>query len=211
MSITFRANKDRALSYSEMDQNMGSFFYSSSLEGNELVLHYTSSLNVPINQSSHRINLLKEFNGGVNKRIPYYSGSSELTSSLGFINDHGKIGINVNESTDIPLTYHLEVSGSIRASDSLLANSDRRLKEDISKLNNGLDKVVKLEGVTYKWIGKEKTNIGFIAQDIQKILPEVVSEDNNEYLSVNYNAVIPVLVEAIKELKEEINELKSRL
>lgn len=211
MSITFRANKDRALSYSEMDQNMGSFFYSSSLEGNELVLHYTSSLNVPINQSSHRINLLKEFNGGVNRRIPYYSGSSELTSSLGFIVDHGKVGINVNESTDIPLTYELEVSGSIRASNAVVSNSDKRLKEDIQPLQNSLDKVINLEGVTYKWIGKEKTNIGFIAQDIDKIIPEVVSEDNKGYLSVNYSAIIPVLVEAIKELKEEINELKSRI
>ena len=51
---------------------------------------------------------------------------------------------------------------------------------------------------------------GFIAQEIQEVIPEVVSEDKNGYLGVNYSGVVPYLVEAIKELKEEIKELKSR-
>ena len=211
MSITFRANQDKALTYSEMDQNFGSFFYSSSLEGSELVLHYTSSLNVPINQPSHRVNLVKQFNGGVDKRVPYWSGSSAFSSSAGFIVDGEKVGINVNESTDLPLTYHLEVSGSIRASDGVLSNSDIRLKEDITPINDGLNKVNQLKGVSYKWTGKQKPNLGFIAQDVQKVLPEVVSEDNKGYLSLNYTAIIPVLVEAINELQQEVKELKNKL
>ena len=213
MAVTFRANKEQALTYSELDQNFGSYFYSSSLEsgGSELVLHYTSSLNVPINQSSHRINLVKGITIGTHRRVPYYSGSTAFSSSQGFIVDGTKVGINVDEDNDLPLTYQLEVSGSIRASQGVLSNSDRRLKKNIKTIGSASKIVSSIEGVTYQWVGKQGNNYGVIAQDIQKVLPEVVSQDNNGYLSVNYSSIIPVLIEAIKELQDEVKDLKSKL
>ena len=118
------------------------------------------------------------------------------------------MGINVNESTDLPLTYNLEVSGSIRTSAAVFQSSDERLKSNILTVTDGLSKVVSSRGVTFD---KDGTNqYGVIAQEIQKVLPEVVSEDNNGYLSVNYNGIVGVLIEAIKELKNEVDDLKSK-
>jgi hypothetical protein len=93
--------------------------------------------------------------------------------------------------------------------------SDITLKENIKPIENALDKVEKLQGVTFDWKEQDITNlkedIGFIAQDVQKVLPELVRENDNGKLSMRHQGVIPVLVEAIKELKEEIKELKKQI
>lgn len=214
MAITFRANKNQALTYSEMDTNFGSYFYSSSIAngGQTLKLHYTSSLPANVNLPTHEIPLTTGIGtNGSNQRVAFFTGSSALTTTPGFIVSSSHVGINLNESTDQPLTYQLEVSGSIKASGTIIQSSDRRLKEDIRPIAHGLDKVEQLLGVNYKLIGTEKDDAGFIAQDILEIIPEVVSEDNKGYLSVNYNGVIPYLVEAIKDLKQELEEIKRQL
>lgn len=103
--------------------------------------------------------------------------------------------------------------------------SDRSLKENISPLTNSLDRILKLRGVDYTMkrteSEKEKIaagtmkvqktkNIGFIAQEIEEVLPEVVSTDEQSGLkSVSYEMVIPLLVEATKELNRQISEIKS--
>jgi hypothetical protein len=210
MAITFRANKGQALTYNEMDTNFGSFFYSSSVSngGNTLNLHYKDSSAVPINEATHQISLVTSLAGGPDKRVAFFS-SSALTTSEGFIVDNGKVGINVNESTDTPLTYQLEVSGSIRASQGVFANSDERLKDNINTIENALDKVDTLRGVEFNWTGDFDTQIGVIAQEVKEVLPEVVEQDNIGHYQVNYSAIVPVLIEAIKELKNEIEELKN--
>ena len=92
--------------------------------------------------------------------------------------------------------------------------SDVRLKENIKPIESALDKVSKLQGVTFDWIQKEdkildiKEDIGFIAQDVQKIIPELVRENDDGMLSMRHQGIAPVLLEAIKELKAEIEELK---
>ena len=120
MAVTFRANKTQPLTYDEMDQNLGSFFYSSSIAngGRNLVLHYTGSGNVPINKTAHEVSLVSGVQPGVSGRFAFYSGSASLTTAQGLIISQSggrvSVGINVNESTDFPLTNALEVSGSIR-------------------------------------------------------------------------------------------------
>ena len=92
--------------------------------------------------------------------------------------------------------------------------SDKRLKENIKPIQSALDKVSKLQGVTFDWIQKEdqildiKEDIGFIAQDVQKVIPELVRENDNGMLSMRHQGIAPILLEAIKELKAEIEELK---
>lgn len=215
MPIFFRANKSQPLTYGEMDQNLGSFFYSSSVAngGRTLVLHYTGSSQVPINQAAHEVSLVQGISPGTNRRLAFYSGSSTITTAAGLIassSDNGvSVGINVNETTDLPLTYNLEVSGSIRTSAAVFQSSDARLKENIETVDQALHKVVTSRGVTFDKDGSRQ--VGVIAQEIQTTVPEVVSEDNNGYLSVNYNGIVGVLIEAIKELKAEVEELKSKL
>ena len=91
--------------------------------------------------------------------------------------------------------------------------SDKRLKENRKPIESALDKVSKLQGVTFDWkesdsILKIKEDIGFIAQDVQKVIPELVRENENGMLSMRHQGIAPILIEAIKELKAEIEELK---
>lgn len=93
--------------------------------------------------------------------------------------------------------------------------SDRRVKSNITKIDNALDKVSKLSGNTYDLTlpnGDIKPSSGLIAQEVQEVLPEAVTTDNDKdaLLRLNYNAVIALLVESVKELKAEIEELKSK-
>ena len=108
------------------------------------------------------------------------------------------------------------INGTFTATGDVVAfgsPSDIRLKENIKPIKSALDKAMKLQGVTFDW--KENNNvldlkedIGFIAQDIQKVLPELVRENKDGMLSMRHQGITPILLEAIKELKAEIEELK---
>ena len=103
--------------------------------------------------------------------------------------------------------------------------SDKRLKENIKPIESALDKISKMQGVTFDWKDKEKeydqfgkpyklqewkNDIGFIAQDVQKVIPELVRENEDGMLSMRHQGIAPILLEAIKELKQEIEELKNK-
>ena len=94
--------------------------------------------------------------------------------------------------------------------------SDKNYKENIKPIESALDKAMKLQGVTFDWKKSDsildiKEDIGFIAQDVQKVLPELVRENENGKLSLRHQGITPVLLEAIKELKAEIEELKKQI
>ena len=111
----------------------------------------------------------------------------------------------------------INASGNIRVGGVIKITSDARYKTNVATLNNALDDVLNLRGVSYdwdkaKWPAKGFTDgkqIGFIAQEMEKIFPELVSTDGQGYKSVNYVGVIPVLVEAVKTLKAENDALKA--
>jgi len=86
--------------------------------------------------------------------------------------------------------------------------SDVRTKENIVTVESGLDLVSQLRGVWYNKIGEEDRKVGVIAQEVEKVLPEVVNTDEDGMKSVDYGKMVGVLIEAIKELKQEIEELK---
>ena len=93
--------------------------------------------------------------------------------------------------------------------------SDVRLKENIKPIESALDKAMKLQGVTFDWKKSDsildiKEDIGFIAQDVQKVIPELVKENKDGMLSMRHQGIAPILLEAIKELKAEIDLLKSK-
>jgi hypothetical protein len=116
-------------------------------------------------------------------------------------------------------------TGEIRATNNITAyySSDRRLKENISNIPNALDKVNQLNGVTFDWTeaymkqhgGEDgyfvkKNDTGLIAQDVEQVLPEIVRSNKDGYLGVQYDKIVGLLVEAIKELKHEIEFLKGK-
>lgn len=96
-------------------------------------------------------------------------------------------------------------SGNWTAVGNVTAYSDERLKSDIVTIPDALAKVCELRGVNYTKDGKAST--GVIAQEVQKVIPEVVQQ-NAEYLSVAYGNLVGVLIEALKELKAEVDLLK---
>ena len=90
-------------------------------------------------------------------------------------------------------------------------NLSKNLKENIYAIDNPLNKLKQIQGVYFNWIGKEDREVGFIAQQVQRVLPEVVVEDKKSYLSVDYSKVVPLLVGAIQEQNDLIKGLQYRI
>ena len=88
--------------------------------------------------------------------------------------------------------------------------SDENYKTNIVKLNNSLDIVSKINGYSFDWKDGSGSSYGLIAQQVKQLMPDAVSEEEDR-LAVNYSAVIPFLVESIKELQKEIVSLKSQI
>lgn len=97
--------------------------------------------------------------------------------------------------------------GSIAASGNISAFSDARLKEDLTVIQDALSKVNSLTGYTYIRKDTHEKQTGLVAQDVQKILPEAVTDDGR-YLSIAYGNLVGLLVEAIKELTERVEALE---
>jgi len=95
------------------------------------------------------------------------------------------------------------VTGTLTASE-VTATSDERLKSDIKTIDNALGKVMNMRGVSFT--KQAEKGIGVIAQEVEKIIPEVVTD--GEYKSVAYGNMVGVLIEAIKDLKKELDEHK---
>ena len=110
------------------------------------------------------------------------------------------------------LTLDMSAAGAATFNNDVTAFSDKRLKKDISNIENGLAKVMQMQGVYYKRNDVEdaREQIGVLAQDMEAIMPEVVltADDEMKTKSVDYGKLTSVLIEAIKELKSEIDELK---
>lgn len=103
-------------------------------------------------------------------------------------------------------TGNINSSGIITCTD-LNSTSDINLKENIKTISNALEKVEKIRGVSFDWKENGRSSIGVVAQEIESIFPEIVSD--TEIKTVNYNGLIGVLIEAVKELSNEVKELKN--
>ena len=137
--------------------------------------------------------------------------SSALSSyaTQTYVNSQGFASTSTSSWTPSGGTFN--VTGAIVASGNITAFSDIRLKSNIVTITGALDLVNQMRGVTYEKDGKR--NLGVIAQEVQKILPELVHEgvDENKTLSVAYGNISGVLIEAIKELTEQVKELKAEI
>lgn len=108
----------------------------------------------------------------------------------------------------LTVTGPLNVTGQITATADIWAFSDIRLKENIKPIENALDIVDSISGVTGNFIGDERVRSMVLAQEVQKSFPTVVTEDENGYLKVNYDGLIPLLLNAVSDLRKEVNELR---
>lgn len=105
---------------------------------------------------------------------------------------------------------HAVVKGMRFEMDDFYMVSDKRRKHDIEKITNAVDIISRLEGKTFKLNDSDVSRAGVIAQELQEVLPHLVSEDENGYLAVNYQSLSGYFIEAIKEQQAEIEELKAK-
>jgi len=93
----------------------------------------------------------------------------------------------------------------------LTNSSDARLKENIEPIPDALEKIMQIDGVGYNWSKSGAKGLGFIAQDMEKIFPEITTiNEKTGYMGIAYNQVIPVLWEAVKELKLRVEKLEGK-
>jgi hypothetical protein len=119
----------------------------------------------------------------------------------------------VSGSNPTGFQYNLNVFGTGNATlrGTLTQLSDLRFKKDITHLQNSLQKIIQLNGYNYYWKDESADNsvqTGVLAQEVQKLFPQLVREDITGTLSVNYSGLIPVLIESIKEQQQQIDALK---
>ena len=145
------------------------------------------------------------------------SSNAVLTSSnLFWDNVNARLGVGIN-TPSFPLHVNgSAVSGSnnvsIFASHDIAAFSDARKKTALAPITSALDKVSQLTGYTFERIDTPngKRMAGVLAQEVEKVLPEVVNSDQEGYLNVSYGNMVGLLINAIKELKTEVDELKPK-
>lgn len=156
--------------------------------------------------------------GAVNKLAAWnYANNTEPLTILG---SNGNVGIGVTTPTQkLHVSGNGLFTGTVTASCGVLACSDIRYKKNINPLTNSLQKILLVNGVNYNFKQDEfpeknfssKKQIGFIAQDLELIFPELVEIDDNGFKTVDYSKITPVLVEAIKEQQKIIDEDKTKM
>lgn len=146
-----------------------------------------------------------------------------------YIRDNGNVGINCDGDN----LYRLKVNGSIFTLSGTITGSDQRYKTKVEKMDNSLETLLKINTYSYKFIQPEPAvaknpenleekvhpaldfdksiHYGVIAQEIQTILPDLVIEDDNGYLGVNYTELIPLLIGAVQEQNKQIVELQNEV
>ena len=139
--------------------------------------------------------------------------NNRIVTATGTDAQNAEANLNFDGST-------LAVTGAITATGDVTAfsTSDKNLKQNITNINNSLDKVSQLNGVYYNWtkeaLEKNKhlvdvKEVGVIAQEVEAVLPEIVATREDGTKAVKYDRLCALLIESVKELKKEIEELKS--
>ncbi|MDB4589128.1 tail fiber domain-containing protein, partial [Flavobacteriaceae bacterium] len=148
----------------------------------------------------------------------YYYADGQYTGApagVAFVIGNGDINTSALQRGDNPSNaFVVNYDGSATLSGDLTINSDARLKSNIISLGSTLAKLLMIDGKSYTMKTNEsESKIGLLAQDVQKAFPELVktTNDSNQTLSVNYQGLIPVLINAIKEQQKQIDELKNKL
>lgn len=155
----------------------------------------------------------KNSSGTYNDILSFIDNSATVDGSLTVNN-----GLTVNGGSTlnngITVTGNTNINGNLYVTQDIYAfysPSDRNWKDNISLIPDALNKVNLISGNTFDWNEKSPMSgkdVGVIAQEVQKVLPEAVTQQEDGHLSVSYQKLVPLLIEAIKELKQEIEDLK---
>ena len=166
--------------------------------------------------SSSRLDI-SHYQGATGKRVYLWVDTVETYYNL-------QVGNNITASGTIQggtvnATGNIFAGGQIRANDDIVAynSSDARLKDNVREIPNSLDKVKSIRGVHFNWNDNQDTykhgsaDIGVIAQEVEAVLPDIVTTRDNGYKAVKYEKLTAVLIEAVKELSNKVEQLENKL
>ena len=252
MAIIFRNDKGSPLSYIEMDNNLGTFYVSSSLSGAQITLFSEGTGSTAA--VSHSLEILSVTSSISSSYSSFattasYASNAELIDGLDssvFLRNDQDGTLNGNLTVTGTLTaqeYHTEFvsasviyeSGSTQFGDTIddthtftgslyisggvetvseitaanfVTTSDRRLKSEIIPIKNGLE--ILKQFTSYEYIKNEKKEAGFIAQEVQEVIPYAVKEGEDGYLRMNDRAVLAYIHKAVLELEQRITALEQK-
>jgi len=143
-------------------------------------------------------------------------GGNTLGWGFSFDTVTGNVGIGTGVGYP---GYKLQVNGSVAGVGGYNNISDKRYKKNISAIDDPLKKVLQLRGITFDWRVEEfpsinfekRRQVGFVAQEVEGVLPEAVSQGSDGYYSIAESKVVPLLVEAIKEQQKQIRAMRQEL
>ena len=188
-------------------------FQINNYEGNDNLLTLNSSSSNAFAHFVSKTNQTGTFN---NKNSIYRIGNSN--GIFGIWKDLTILPYNSNYFIDGKTAYqealtvnYINSNFEIHTSGTFTQSSDKRLKTDIKKIENALEKIISLNGITYNINNDENRKTGLIAQEVNEVLPEAISTDTNGYYTIAYGNLAGLIIEAIKELKTEIDLIKTRV
>ena len=135
-----------------------------------------------------------------NVNDPTISLTGDATGS-GTMTNLGNVSIAVDVSS---ITGNLSVTGDVTAV-NFNATSDAALKENLSIIDSPLEKLSLLNGYTFNWIDNKREAVGIVAQEVEKVFPQIVSTSEDGLKRVSYDSLIPLLIESIKDLKNQLD------
>ena len=136
------------------------------------------------------------------------SATAFNVANTAFVIGNGTSG-NLSDAFKVMFNGDVTVSNNLTVVGEVEVQSDERLKSNIVSLGSTLSKLILIDGKSYVKDGKQR--IGVLAQEIQKVFPELVTADGNEMLAVNYQGLVPVLINALKEQDKIIKTQEARL
>jgi len=145
------------------------------------------------------------FSGGL-------SAGGLTVDSVGSVSFTGLLNTDSTQiNGDLYVTGTIDADGDITSQGNVTAYSDSRLKENVELITDAMAKVDQVRGVTFNKVSNGQRGTGVIAQELQAVLPEAVVQGDDGYLQVAYGNVVGLLIEAVKELKSEVEELKQKI
>lgn len=195
-TVTNSDSKDRKL-------NPGSSGYTSFVSAKRLVgighFKYTNKVNAQCHVH-------------IDDSTGYRSGYNPITNA--FLITSGSHATNPN--VDYTKLLRVDGNGNLDVKNDIIAlstfgSSDLRLKNNITSIDNSFDLIEKLHPVKFTWNVNNKSDYGLIAQEVESNFPELVKEDMNGFKTIKYDSFIPILIESIKDLKNEIEHLKNKI
>ncbi|MDA9628164.1 tail fiber domain-containing protein, partial [Flavobacteriaceae bacterium] len=139
------------------------------------------------------------------------SATAFNTANTAFVIGNGTNGSNQSDAFKVLFSGETTIGSDLEVKGNVLVSSDARLKANIVSLGSTLAKLLLIDGKRYTMKKDGKQNIGVLAQDIQKVFPELVSTDDRDMLAVNYQGLVPVLINGLKEQDAKMKEQDAKM